>query len=82
MEITNIPIKVWTDLLTGKINHEFEFLAMKILLARLRSTLNHDSSPAAVQKCIGELKAMFIKFGHLPVAQRDLAKILEDGRKS
>ena len=81
MEISNVPVKVWTDLLTGKINGEFEFLAFKILLARLRLTVSRESDSIVTQKGVKELKELFIKFGHLPAAQRDLAKILEDGRK-
>jgi hypothetical protein len=82
MEISKIPNAVWSDLLSEKGNPDYEFLAFKILLARLRLVISHDPSPAAVQKCIQELKALFNKFGHLPAAKNDLNKILKDRRIS
>jgi hypothetical protein len=82
MDISKIPNAVWKDLLAGKTNREFEFLGFKILLARLRLVISRDPSPAALQKSIEELKSMFTRFGHLPAAQNDLAKILADRRIS
>lgn len=75
MEISKIPESVWMDLLIGQYNKEFEFLAFKILLARLRLAISRDSNPLVLQKSKEELKTLFLKFGHLPVAQKDLAKI-------
>jgi len=75
MEIAKVPESVWKDLLIGQNKYEFEFLAFKILLARLRLAVSRDSNPLVMQKSMEELKTLFTKFGHLPAAQKDLAKI-------
>ncbi len=75
MGISEISDDVWTDVLLGKVNFEFECLAVKILLARLRIRLNTDTSPAAVQQCTAELKALFIKLEYLPSVKNDLGKM-------
>jgi hypothetical protein len=82
MDISKIPNAVWNDLLSEKVNRDYEFLAFKILLARLRLVISRDPSPAAILKCVEELKSLFTKFGHLPAARNDLEKILKDRRIS
>lgn len=71
----NIPKETWNDLLVGKVTCEFEFLALKILLTRLKMRIIKDSSPAVLQQCLIELNDFLNKNGSLPVVQKDLDKI-------
>jgi len=79
MEIDKIPKQVWIDTITGKIDCEFEFLALKIVLSRLRLNLKHDSSTEAYRKYIDDLKSLFIRSQKIPSAQNDLKKIIGRG---
>lgn len=76
MTIPNSSDIAWSDIITGKTRHEFECLALKILLGRLR--LNSEGDPSKVQTCANELREFFIKNPQLPSAQRDLKKIFGD----
>lgn len=79
MEIPNISNDVLAAVVQGKINCEFDFLALKILLLRLRLKVSQDPSPTTLQACIAELKALFVKFAKIPVLHNDLAKIQQMG---
>ena len=79
MEVEKVPKQIWIDVITGKITAEFEFLAVKILLGRLRIDYRVDSSPEAVEKSVEELQGLFVKSRHIPSSQRDLQKILNSG---
>ena len=79
MEIDQIPDNIWKDIIHGKINCEYEFLALKILLTRLLVSTKEDSSPQAYQKYVDELRNFFLKTQKIPVSQRDLQKILNEG---
>lgn len=80
MDPSKIFEKTWSDLISADINLDFEFLALKILLSRLRLKIKLDSSPENLRDSVEELKNLFIRFQNLPVAQRDLQKILEKQR--
>lgn len=67
--------KAWSDIVTGKIKYEFEFLAAKMLLGRLMLDIERDHNPDTVQKCANELRDLYINNAHFPSVQRDLIKI-------
>jgi hypothetical protein len=79
MEIEKVPKQIWLDTITGKINCQYDFLALKILLERLKLNAKLDSSPRAYDKYAGELKDFFIKSIKIPSAQKDLQKIMSKG---
>ena len=79
MEIERIPKQIWIDTITGKINCEFEFLALKIVLARLRLDVMRNQSAEAYGKYADELKNLFIRSQKIPSAQNDLKKIISRG---
>lgn len=81
MDVTRITDEVCKDIILGRINQEFEFLALKILLSRLRLKSQQDPSPSALQQSVAELKGLFVKFGNMPSMQRDFEKIM-NGRLS
>jgi len=68
-------IQVWSDIVSGKVRYEFEFLALKILLGRLMLDVERDPAPATVQRCAEEIRALLMKNANLPSAKRDLQKI-------
>lgn len=80
MTYDNISEQTWQDLLLGRLDCNFEFLALKILLTRLRFKLQQDNSPASLRQCVAEVKGLFEKMGNLPKAQEDLKKLSEAGR--
>ncbi len=67
---------VWTDLITGKMRCEFEFLALKILLGRISLVLASDQKPETIQKCADDVRNLLSQNVKLASVQRDLYKIL------
>jgi hypothetical protein len=45
MELWKITDQTWEDLILKKVDYEFEFLALKILLSRLRLKVASDPTP-------------------------------------
>lgn len=74
--------KVLIDILTGTINIDFDFLAFKIMLTRLRQKVKIDPRLATIQECVNELQSFFTKYGSLPRMQRDIDKISGSRRAS
>ena len=79
MDIEKIPVHIWGDVISGKIECEFEFLALKILLMRLKLAVKNDPSPSSLKKSVDELKNLFIKTQKIPVSKNDLQKIFAKG---
>ncbi|MCA9554906.1 MAG: hypothetical protein KC933_33050 [Myxococcales bacterium] len=63
----------WRSLLLSDTQQQFRFLALKLLMNRLRSRLRTDQSPSTVDACVGELHAFAIKNERF--VQADLASI-------
>ena len=42
---------IWTDIVTGNVKYEFDFLATKLLQSTLARSLADDPSPANLRKC-------------------------------
>lgn len=76
MDIEKIPNQVWIDTINGKIKLDYECLALKILLGRLRIDVKNNSSVEVIQKYTEELKNFFIRTQKLPSSQKDLQKII------
>jgi hypothetical protein len=79
MEIEKVPKQFWIDTITGKISCEYDSLALKVLLERLKLNTKLDSSPKAYEKSANELRDFFIKSAKIPSAQKDLQKIMSKG---
>lgn len=75
MQIPSKFSPAWRDVITGQVEHEFEFLAVRILLGRLRMFGGYEESPEAMEKCVDELRELFERSSKVPSAQRDLVKI-------
>lgn len=75
MNIEQVPINIWTDVISGKINPDYQFLALKILLARLKLKTMQDPSPVVMQESIDEIKKFFIKCIKIPSCRADFEKI-------
>lgn len=75
MNLLQISNNVWRDLLSGKVECNFDFLALKILLTRLRMKIAKDASQATLDECIKEFKDYLEKMNHMPVVQKDIEKI-------
>ncbi len=75
MQIPPLTDKRWKELVMGTTNFEFEFLAIKILLFRIRINIKNNNSLEIINKGAEELRNLFLKTIQLPIAQRDLKKI-------
>jgi hypothetical protein len=65
---------IWKQLINGqKRGVEFECLAVKITLGRLRIDATRD--PTSLPKLAAELHELFVKNEMLPSLQRDLKKL-------
>src|SRR5208337_1820807 len=79
MDVATISDQGLKDLIAGKSQVEFDFLAAKILLMTLRSRTRLDSSPATLERSVTELKDLFKRFQKQPAVQSDLQKIIVAG---
>jgi hypothetical protein len=68
---------VWSNLVFNKTQVNLNFLAGKILLARLQQNLKNDASPAAVEKAKKELFELYLKSMNMPSAQKDISLLLK-----
>lgn len=79
MQVSDISDKVWTDIVLGKMDCDFEFLALKFLLVRLRIKVRYNPTDYTIQSCVDELKNGFKMYEHIPVTHQDLEKIKRIG---
>ena len=77
MEIPPISHPAWRDIVTGKVQHQFEFLGVKFYLGHLSSQIRWNSSAETIQKGIIDLHNVFARNADLPSVQRDLRKIFQ-----
>jgi len=76
--MTTIPAnseEMWIKVLQGDEVIPFEFLATKLLVARLRMNYKIDASTEKVGKYIEELRAFFETGKNISIAVRDLETI-------
>ncbi len=74
MEVELIPYKQWADILKCDTNPTFEFLALQLLLFRLKGRVRKD--PATAQASADELRAFFVNNKKIPIAMKDLGKLI------
>ena len=65
----------WRDVITRTTEHQFDSLALRILLGRLNVKVRFADSADAMNKSVRELRNFFEKSSKTPSTQRDLAKI-------
>ena len=65
----------WKEVVEGKKQIDVEFFPLKLLLARQRLQLQTSTDPEVLDKCVYELRQMFIKNQNHPIARKDLRKI-------
>ncbi|HVO37488.1 MAG TPA: hypothetical protein VMV03_00525 [Spirochaetia bacterium] len=75
MDSTRISDQALTELITGTSPVEFDFLAAKILLTKLRHLARFDSSPTTLAKSVTELRNLFNRFQQNAAVQSDLQKL-------
>jgi hypothetical protein len=63
----------WRQLLLQDHQQPFNFLALKLLMSRLRMRLKADKSPSTVQACVDELHAFAVK--HERFAEAELSPL-------
>lgn len=64
---------VWVEIVSGKKQVQFEFLAVKIFLGTAQ--LKYKQDPSAATQIVKELHNLFEKNISLPSVQKDLQKI-------
>jgi hypothetical protein len=75
MALPRVSHPIWNDLVTGRREIPLEFLAAKMLIARLRLVMYADPQPATALRCANELHALYAENAELPSARRDLKKL-------
>src|SRR6266496_1485457 len=75
MDVPPASHPAWKNIVLGKDQHQFEFLATKFMLGYLTLQVKRDSSSQIVQKCAQELHDIFVRNVDLISVQRDLIKI-------
>jgi len=63
----------WEEIVTGKIQCNFKFLAAKILMGRILVSIQNDPSMKNTDKCIYDIYTLFFK--NEKVAHDDLVEI-------
>lgn len=66
---------IWQQIIVGKVNFDFEYLAANLLQRTLTSTFSQDPSPANLSKCCDTLRELFVRNADQPLVHRDLEKI-------
>ena len=79
MSVPPASDKVWMDIVTGRTQYDFDFLAAKMVVGRLRTVIQQDPSTGTVQRCAEELRDVFAKNVNLSKVQKDLEKIFGQG---
>jgi hypothetical protein len=79
MNIPDASNQIWKDIILMKREYDFEFLALKILLSRLKTVAKLHNDSDTIQKCANELFDFFVKTEHIPKSQKDLQKIMSKG---
>ncbi|HOO73210.1 MAG TPA: hypothetical protein PK926_15740 [Spirochaetota bacterium] len=79
MDIPDSKSGVWTAAVSKEIQYNFEFLALQILLSRLRLTVKQKPDKTTLDQCAAELRELFVKTIHLPKVQKDLMKLMQQG---
>ena len=79
MHVPPVSDTKWKDIITGKVNYQFEFFAFNMCVKRLSLELKRDSSQVTINRCAQELRDIFAENIALPKVQRDLAKIFGKG---
>lgn len=82
MDVPPVSHPAWKNIVSGRDQHHFEFLATKFLLGYLTLQIKRDASPQFVQKCAQELHDIFARNVDLASVQRDLIKIFGKGAMS
>ena len=65
----------WKEVIEGKKQIDVEFFPLKLLLARQRLQMQISPSPETIEKCVYELRQLFLKNQNHPIARKDLKKI-------
>lgn len=73
MSLPNIAHPIWRDLITGKKDIAFEFLAVKVALGTAR--IKYKTDPSELPNLAKEIMIFFEKNQHLPTAKKDIAKL-------
>jgi hypothetical protein len=79
MVIPDVSDKIWQNVLLQSHPYEFEFLALKILLTRLKTKLRFHPDDESLQNSAKELRELFVKTANIPKVQADLQKIVRQG---
>lgn len=79
MDIPNAYHPAWLKIISGKSDYNFELLATKILIGRLRLLYAHKPDEATLKQCVNEMINFFTQNLDLEKAQRDLAEIIREG---
>jgi hypothetical protein len=66
---------LWSDIATGRIKPDFDFLPAKIIVGNISRRLAKDQSSANLGNCASELREIFAQNADLPKVQKDLMKI-------
>lgn len=74
MEVESIPYQKWTEILKCESNPAFEFLALQLLLFRLKGRVRKD--PLTSQASAEELRTFFVNNKKIPIAMKDLEKLI------
>jgi len=77
MDIPDLNNPMWTAAVTKDIQYGFEFLALQILLSRLRLIVKQKPGGDTVKQSAAELRELFVKSIQLPKAQKDLMKLMQ-----
>ncbi|MBN2527810.1 MAG: hypothetical protein JXR76_15580 [Deltaproteobacteria bacterium] len=79
MNIPPATNPVWKEIVTGKREVKFEFLALNICMKRFAVDLDRDGSAGRVEKCISHFRNCISANATSPKVQRDMEKMFGKG---
>ena len=75
MDLTTVTDQALQELIKGNSQVEFDFLAAKILLTKLRARARIDSSPTVLVQSVAELRKLLNRFQDRSAVQSDIQRI-------
>jgi hypothetical protein len=65
----------WFAVVTRRVKHEFEFLALNLVLTGTALSLQRDPGPSNLDQAVLRVRTLLERNAHLKSVQRDLALI-------
>jgi hypothetical protein len=79
MDVPAVNHPIWKQVIENPESFGFEFLAIKILVSKLKNNLRYSGDDQSTMESITELRDLFVRHLQMPKVKNDLIKIITKG---